>query len=400
MFDLVNLWIQEAGEGALAMLLNPVLYAAIAAVIIAGVLRVKRERRDLRTGIVSPAVELKSLFGLGILIGIGLSAIILAAGIVISSAWIYIISALMLLGLITWQFRALSPALLIPLAAGGLYALYYFNVTLPSWAPELPEEAGLIGTISIIMGLLLFAEGLLITLNAGKKTSARFIRTPRGLKAGAFFTQRLWLVPLFLLVPMGSLEGLGGWWPVFTFGSFSFSLIAVPFVIGFQLTVVHDLPAPVIRKAGQEVIWLSTLVTVLAIAGYFAPYLFIAAFSVAFIGRIYLALKLRALCRRSGYHFMNKERGVMVVDVIPGTPADKLGIVRGELVSKINGESVRDEREFYKALQKNRVHCKLEVLNHQGEIRFMQRALHEGQHHLLGIIMVEDRMRSYTSDSA
>jgi len=396
----MNEWVQEAGYGALQGVLNPVLYAAIIAAVIAGFLRVKRERKDLRAGLLSWSVELKSLLGYGLLAGVILSVIMITVGIEVPLIWIYIISALMALGILTWQFRALTPALLMPLAAGILYILSVTEPPMPSWLPAIEVSTGLIGLTGIVMGLLIFAEGLLIRLNASKHSSPRFIQTPRGLKAGAFFTKRLWLVPLFLLVPTGSLEAMGGWWPAMTVGSTSWSLIAVPFVIGFQLTVVHDLPEPIIRHASQEVMWLSAFVTMLAVAGFWAPYLFIAAFVIAFGGRIYLALKLRAICRHSGYYFMNKNHGIIVVAVIPGTPADKMGIGRGEMVQKVNGVSVNNERDFYGALQKNRAHCKLEVLNHQGEIRYVQRALHEGQHHQLGIIMVEDRMKQYSFDSA
>lgn len=51
------------------------------------------------------------------------------------------------------------------------------------------------------------------------------------------------------------------------------------------------------------------------------------------------------------------------------------------------------QKEFYKALQKNRAYCKLEVLNSEGEVRFVQGALFEGDHHELGILTVEDRKK-------
>ncbi|KIL42944.1 PDZ domain-containing protein [Jeotgalibacillus campisalis] len=400
----MNDWIQEIGNGALMGLINPVLYIAILSCLLAGVLRVKRERNDLRVSMLSPLSELKSFTGLGIPIGLVLSIVVLAAGIEVPVIWIFLVSAIMLISIVSWQFRILSPGLVMPVAAGLLYALFAFELTMPDWDwaafLEIPAEAGLIGLTSIIMGLLLFAEGLLIRLNAGKKTSPRIIRTSRGLKAGAFFTKRLWLVPLFLLVPAGSLEGAGGWWPVFTYNGSSWAIFAVPFILGFQLTVVHDLPERIIKQTSQEILWLSALVTVLGAAGFWAPYLFIASFAAAFAGRIFIALRTRAICRHSGYHFINKEKGVMIVDIIPGTPAEKMGLQRGEVIQKLNGILVRDERELYAALQKNRAHCKLEVLDFQGEIRFVQRALYEGQHHQLGIIMVEDRIRHFSSDSA
>ncbi|MGD7043382.1 PDZ domain-containing protein [Jeotgalibacillus proteolyticus] len=397
----MNDWMQEIGTGALIGLINPVLYIAILTALIAGVLRVKRERNDLRVSLLPSWLELKSFAGLGIPIGLVLSAITLAAGVEVPLIWIYTVSALMILIIASWQFRLLSSALFMPAAAAALYALYVFNPALPEWVPfELPEGLEAIGLTSIVMGLLLLAEGLLIRWNASAKTSPRTVRTPRGLKAGAFFTKRIWFVPLFFLVPAGSLEAAGGWWPVFTYNGSSWAVFAVPFILGFQLTIVHDLPEQIIKQASKEVLWLSALVTVLGVAGFWAPYLYIAAFAVAFSGRIFLALRTRSICRHSGYYFTNKEKGVMVVDIIPGTPAEKMGLKRGEIIHKLNGMLVRDERDLYAALQKNRAHCKLEVLDHQGQIRFVQRALHEGQHHQLGIIMVEDPLRSLSSDSA
>ncbi len=48
---------------------------------------------------------------------------------------------------------------------------------------------------------------------------------------------------------------------------------------------------------------------------------------------------------------------------------------------------------FYKALQKNRAYCKLEVFDVNGEIRFVQGALFEGDHHELGILTIEDKKK-------
>ncbi|KIL49964.1 PDZ domain-containing protein [Jeotgalibacillus soli] len=397
---MIDQWIREIGSGMIGAIINPVLYVAILMSIIAGLVRVKRERNDLRVGVQSWMLELKSLFSWGLLIGLLASIALVAVGVQVPIAWVIVVSMLMMLGALTMQFRVLSAALIIPAAGLIMLLLPYlpWNLSILSGYETIQYSA--LGVTSVVMGILLFAEGLLIKWNASKKSSPRFIKTPRGLKAGAFLTKRMWLVPLFLLIPSGALGEMAGWWPVMTIGTTTWSLIIVPFILGFQLTVVHDVPAPVIRQASKGIIWLGAFVTALAAAGWWAPYIWIAAFAIAFFGRIYLALKIRAVCRQSGYHFINRDRGIIIVDVLPGTPAEQMGLFCGEIVQKINGELVKDEGEFYRALQKNRAHCKLEVVGHNGEIRYVQRALHEGQHHQLGIIMVEDRMRQYESDSA
>jgi S1-C subfamily serine protease len=65
----------------------------------------------------------------------------------------------------------------------------------------------------------------------------------------------------------------------------------------------------------------------------------------------------------------------------------------GEIVSKVNGTIVHNEAEVYEALQRNRAHCKLEVLDVNGQVRFVQRALYEGDHHELGILFVQDEKK-------
>jgi hypothetical protein len=59
----------------------------------------------------------------------------------------------------------------------------------------------------------------------------------------------------------------------------------------------------------------------------------------------------------------------------------------------VNGHAVKTVEEFYQFLQKNRAFCKLEVIGFNGEIRFVQRALYDGEHHELGILFVIDEKK-------
>jgi len=83
----------------------------------------------------------------------------------------------------------------------------------------------------------------------------------------------------------------------------------------------------------------------------------------------------------------------MILGVLPDSPAAGMNLQVGELVMKVNGASVNDEESFYNALQQNRAHCRLEVLDINGQIRFAQRALFENEHHELGILFVQDERK-------
>lgn len=79
-----------------------------------------------------------------------------------------------------------------------------------------------------------------------------------------------------------------------------------------------------------------------------------------------------------------------VLAVIPGSPAESLGIRPGESIVKINGISIRTKEQMHAALRKNPAFCKLEVRNLQGESKFLQRAIYAGEHHQLGAILAPD----------
>ena len=65
----------------------------------------------------------------------------------------------------------------------------------------------------------------------------------------------------------------------------------------------------------------------------------------------------------------------------------KVSAKASELLGKAN---VFVRAKLNEALQKNAAHCKLEVLDHNDQIRLLQRALYEEDHHELGILFVQD----------
>nr|WP_256522156.1 PDZ domain-containing protein [Halobacillus sp. A5] len=93
---------------------------------------------------------------------------------------------------------------------------------------------------------------------------------------------------------------------------------------------------------------------------------------------------------KSKPYFTQDHRGVRILGTIPGSPADEMDLLPGELIVKVNGIPVKSVHEFYEALQINRAFTKVEVRDFRGENRFEQRAMYEGDHHQLGLLFVEE----------
>jgi len=391
---MIQIWLVELLKGTGRLFLNPVLYYLVFLAGIIGVMRVKRERKNFHIRAHDAYFELRQLFPQGLLIGLILSIIVVAAGITVPFAVILLIAGFTLLWSLTTNIRLMSPAYTVGAAFFTIILIAENNWSIPLFSEAFNSISDKVyPSIVVVLGLLLIAEGILILKNGSKGTSPKITKSKRGQSVGAHEVKRFWMVPLFLLVPGDVLQSTFDWWPVFHLGAKEYSLILVPFAIGFHQRIKGMLPVEAIKLHGRRVIVLGAFITLISVAGYWYPLTSIVVAALAIIGRELLALLANLKDDSLPPYFSKKNQGVMIIGIIPDSPSSKMGLQVGEIISKANGVLVRDENTFYEALQKNRAHCKLEVLDTKGEIRFVQRALYEGDHHELGILFVQDERK-------
>ncbi|WP_042463018.1 PDZ domain-containing protein [Neobacillus dielmonensis] len=388
---MVQIWLVEFLKGTGKLFLQPVFYYLVFLAGILGVRRVKRERKNFHIRAEDAYFELRQLFPKGILIGLVLSVITIAAGIAIPFAALVLIAVFTFVWSLTTNVRWVSPAYTVSAAFFAIIVIAENGWKIPLFSEAFQSIGDKVyPSIVVVLGLLLIAEGILIAKNGPKGTSPKLAKSKRGQTIGMHEVKRVWMVPLFLLVPGNALHLPFDWWPVFHLGAKEYSLIFVPFAIGSYQQIKGMLPSVAVKLLGRQVIGLGGLITVLASVGYWYPLLSIIVAALAVIGRELISLFGLLKDEGKPVYFSRKNQGLMIIGVIPESPASKMGLQVGEIITKANGVLVRDESLFYEALQKNRAHCKLEVLDTNGEIRFVQRALFEGDHHELGILFVQE----------
>ncbi len=374
------------------LFLNPLFYYSFLICIVIGYFRVKQERRNFKIRAESGYYELKNLVPPGLLFGIILSVLTIGAGTVIPVAAVFLIAAVTILMSWTAKLRMLSPSYVIGIAIFALFFLYEKDVPIPFLDEAIHElDAPLYPVLAVLMGLLIIVEGLLIRKNASKGTSPTLITSNRGMTVGAHVSKRVWMIPLFLFIPGGDLAAPFEWWPVFSAGdSIQFTPILFPFLAGFEQQVQGSLPKKAIRASGLQIMALGVGILAIATLSVWQPILTIIAAAAAILGReiIHYANKMRD--QRSTLYFSKRDRGVLILGIIPGSPAEKMALEVGEIITKVNGTPVNTEKELYEALQYNRAHCRLEVLDSNDQIRFVQRALFEGEHYELGILFIPE----------
>jgi hypothetical protein len=387
-------WCIELLKGIGKLFIHPLFYLSIILVLAAGYKRVKRERRDFHVRVHSGYTELKSLFPLGIMAGILLSVISIVVGVTVPFAAIVIVGFLMLLISASGLYRFLSAAYTI----GFSFFILLFGLTFKdqlNWIPSWFNQVGMEQLISLILlsSLLIIVEGIMMMKRGGQKTSPRIIKSPRGFNVGAHLSKKIMLIPIVVLFPAGPLVSTFEWWPVFHLGSFEFSFVCLPFLIGFRHLVKSTLPEVAMKQLGIQTIWIGILSLFISIGAYFYPILAIIAAATAIIGKEWIAYRHRIREEMSSSYYSRQPKGMMVLDTLPNSPADKMSLSIGEVIEKVNGIVVDNEDDFYRALERNRAYCKLEVIDTNGQIRFVQRELYEGEHYELGALLIGEKDR-------
>ncbi|WP_379970478.1 PDZ domain-containing protein [Ectobacillus sp. sgz5001026] len=383
-------WLFELVRAIGRFFLHPVLYISIISIIFAGYWRVRQERKDFSIKIYNAMYELPTSLFAGITIGILLSVVLTGVGLVLPKMGLAAIALWTILFAITFQYRYLSAAYSVGIAM----LLFLFPNVLTKVGEVVPfltdVKGNYLPSLAILLALLLFTEGHFI-MKYSSSSTPRLLKAKRGLLIGMHRSKRLWIVPLFVLIPGDGIQSFLSWWPVISVDTHTFSLFLIPFTIGFSIKVKGMLPSQSIMYTGRQVTLLSFLVLALAIASIWLPGLAVAAAGIAILGRISIAIREKIEDEKPIPYFSQKTNGLIILDILPNSVGIEMGLRVGEIITKVNGMNPTSLREFYSALQRNTAgaFCKMEVIDTNGELRLVQHAIYAGDHHELGIVFVQ-----------
>jgi len=362
------------------------------------------ERKLFSVRLQAPLPQTLRAVGMGLAGGLFISLLVGVLGLVIQERDIWLLWLLAVV-LALFQVRYLCLAY----AAGLLTLLHSLALMWPAagqtgglgqfwlWLGE-AKPVPLLALVAVMH----LAESFLVNWNGGRDASPLFLEGKRGRIIGGYQLHSFWLTPLFLLVETAPGSGftspLYPGWPLFSSELTPYLLVLLPAVTGFSdLTTTM----PPRQKAGEiaaGLFWYAIVLLALAYGSVWWPPLMILAALFAFAGHEGLFLLSQRRENRTPPFFIQSPRGVKVMGIIPGTPAEEMGIQPGEVLVKVNGLPVRKREDLYPALHVNPAFCKMEVMTLQGEIKFVQCAVYAGHHHQLGIIVVPDEETRYFVD--
>lgn len=269
----------------------------------------------------------------------------------------------------------------VALTRQDLAVLWPVALLLALWHPRLlcfSYAAGLVGLASLLWGwpavhvpglvalvaVLHVVEGVLVLASGDDAAVPVTLRRPGGEVVGGFAIQRFWPVPVMVLLVMSIPESLRAgalampeWWPLFrppaAGGPSSLDVVMVPAAaaLGYADLAVSADPAERSRRTGLMLLAYSTTLLLLAWGAARVPEL---QWAAALAAPGLHEWMIRAGRRRElegAPRFVAPARGVRVMEVLPGSAGEAMGLRRGDVILAVNGTPVDDRQAFAEALR-------------------------------------------------
>jgi len=277
--------------------------------------------------------------GYGVIGGIVGGYLIVLVGLTLTgTGLVYLLPLAVLLMLINPRFLCFA-------YAGGLLSLASLMFGYPP--VNVPQVTALVAALHFVESLLIFLSGHMGAVPA-------FIRLPGGQVVGGFTLQKFWPIPIVALtvagtmVPGTELVEMPEWWPLIKPAvpgdpeKLVFTLIPLVAGLGYADLATTRTPAAKSRTAAFYLAGYSLVLFALAVAAGHMPYVAWAAALFSPLGHeltIYLG-KQTELTGRPLY--TPRPEGVMVLDVLPRSPAWYAGVRSGDIICEVDGVRVFD----------------------------------------------------------
>ncbi|MEC0234344.1 PDZ domain-containing protein [Paenibacillus kribbensis] len=391
-------WGWSVLNACLYLLLQPFYYISILIVALGYRRQMLLERKLFHTRVHSWAGQAWRVVWSGLIAGMVLSALGMFISVHLNTASIvclWVTTLLLMLVRVRYLCLAYSVGLL------GV-AQFVLNVA-DGWQPEGALGASLaairgldIPALLVLVAALHVAEALLVRWQGGKAATPLFVEGKRGRLVGGYRMEDLWPIPLLLLVPVQGGLTLP-WTPLFgsSDAGAGYMLAALPVLMGFSSVTLGYLPRQKALLTSNRLLLYSVVLLLLSLlAAWWSPLMLLAAL-FSFLAHEALIWYGNLEEGRLSPMFVHPEQGMRVLAVLPDSPATAMGILPGEAIYRVNGVVVNSRAELHQALRINSAFCKLEVRNLQGEIKFVQRGMYDGDHHQLGVVLAPDEDASW-----
>ncbi len=329
-------------------------------------------------------VATATLFGLaGGLLG---SLVMVLIGVTLTgSGLIYIWPLALLLMLINARFICFA-------YAGGILALSRILFGFPQVN---------VSQVLALVAVLHMVESVLILFSGHLGAVPSFFRDRSGRVVGGFALQKFWPIPIAALafvvgvdIPPGAVD-MPGWWPLIRPGvedadNIVYTLIPVVAALGYGDMAIAREPRQKSRLSAAYLAIYSLVLLLLAVLSDRSTLLGVLAALFSPLGHELVINIGRQLEMMDPPVYVPSPRGLMVLDVLPDSPAWKAGMRSGDIIVAVNGVPVRRRDDLSAVMYA--VYPPLQVDFISGREKRYRREIvpRAGQEEYLGIVTVPE----------
>ncbi|HLS34660.1 MAG TPA: PDZ domain-containing protein [Bacillota bacterium] len=382
-------WLLEIMKALGGMFLHPLLYWNILLLLVVGSIRINRERRQFGFKVFPMFYELLKTWLPSLIAGIFISLMFIGVGIVIPVPTLLLLAVVTILLSLHMKYTMLSASYTIGITYVLIilspFILQYQDIVDFHLFTNTPFMS-----LSLLIGILLMLEAFYLVNEHRNKTFPKLTKSSRGMWIGEHELTTLSLIPLLFIIPTEQVAQFFDFLPYYPHEGASYSLLLIPFPIGYHISVQSALATERAKRLALQIGILGFVIVILSLSSIYLIWLSFLAVIVAIVGREFIIYKHRSYEAKTVNYFTKKDNGLHVLSIIPDSPAERLGILTGETIVKVNDIPVQSVNDFYEALQQSGANYRLSVIDDMGEVRIVQSALFAGEHYKLGLIFVDE----------
>lgn len=343
----------------------------------------------------------------GLLAGLAGSIIITVVGVTflkLSGLISVIVVSLLLMFFINPRYVCLSYAggilSLISLILSGLISRGYVNKSgsiIQYMQGKLDFD---VTALMVIVGIMHLLEAILMWVDGHRGAVPVFMKR-NGKLVGGFVIQRLWIIPILFFILAGSVD-VGGqsvatpnWWPIFgphlsreALKNSIFTAVPLLAMLGYSDFAMSSTVVKKVRRSSIELFAFSIILLIFALLSY-KLYVF------KFIAALFAPLAHEGLILYERYKESSgnplwefSEDGIIVVDTIPSSQAEKIGIKSGDKIIQINNKPVHSIEDVMNIMSEYLTFMWIEIINMSGEKKLIECSNYVSGIRELGIITV------------
>lgn len=283
--------------------------------------------------------------------------------------------------------------------AGGLVAL---SKVLFAW-PEVD-----VSQVLVLVAILHITESILIAISGYYGSMPVILRRKNGQLVGAFNLQNFWPLPLFLMSAVAipelkvpeSVLGMPDWWPLLPVQGalpeghiWMYVMVSVVAALGYTDIAVASSPQMRRRKSALHLGIYSIVLLTLALLSVHYKWLQAVAAMVSFLGHEMLIQLDNRQELEASPRYVPPAEGLMVLDRVVDTPAEKAGIKTGDVLLKLHNMAINTREQLAEAISLAPAVFVVEILRN-GKIIERKVSFSKGQR-MLGVILVPEGNELY-----